>query len=55
MIKKMLSEIPTNQQLQTEISKGKNYLSKLVEEYESQRIEDERLKTRLREKVRTLL
>lgn len=55
MTKKMLLEIHTNQQLQTEISKGRNYLSKLVGEYESQRGEDDRLKTRLKEKVRVVL
>ena len=52
MAKKMLAEIPNNQQLQTEIGKGRNYLSKIVGEYEAQKEEDEKLWIRLKERAK---
>lgn len=52
MAKKMLSETSSSQYLQTEVSKGRNYLSKLQGEYEMQKEEDDRLKLRLKDKVR---
>jgi regulator of replication initiation timing len=51
----MLGEDRAGVSLQTEIGKGKNYLNKLVGEYESRRGEEERLRARLREKVRVVL
>lgn len=52
MTKKMMGEYGPSQQIQSEIGKGRNYLCKLVGEHELQRSEDERLRLRLREKVR---
>jgi len=37
MAKKMLAETSNCQHLQTEVSKGRNYLSKLMGEYEVQK------------------
>jgi hypothetical protein len=50
MAKKILLESYCNQNMQTELSKSKNYLSKLVGEYEAQRESDEKMMFRLKEK-----
>lgn len=51
MARKMLAEDKGNS-LNTEIGKGRNYLSKIMGEYESRKEEDERLNARLKERVR---
>lgn len=55
MTRKILADERNSANLQSEIGKGRNYLSKIIGEYEAQREEDERLRARLKEKVKNVL
>lgn len=55
MTRKMLADEKNRQFLQTEIGKGRNYLSKLVGDHAIKMSEDEKLLARLRERTRVAL
>lgn len=55
MARRMLADEKNSQFLQTEIGKGRNYLGKLIGEHEARMDEDERLRARLKERVKAVL
>ncbi len=55
MTRKILADERNTANLQTEIGKGRNYLSKIIGEYEAHKEEEERLRARLKEKVKLVL